>query len=167
MLWIILAFVIAVIASVVGLAFDSHSYASDTMAGTFFWCTFIPALAVAIWLNFHFADEYRLEVETYSNIQNIGDSNGVKGSFALFGGSIDNQPVYMYYLRDGKGRFTLHHVDANRAYVTYTNETPKIVYHSTKSRNNWMSVDWENSVDDYEFRVPEGSVKQNFNLDAQ
>jgi len=72
----------------------------------------------------------------------------------------------MYYLRDDAGRFTLHHVDASRAYVTYSEETPKIVFHKVKSSNNWLSINPTGTVG-IEFRVPDGSVKQNFNLDAQ
>lgn len=108
--------------------------------------------------------------ETYNYLENIGDSNGTRGSFSLFGGSIENQPVYMYYLRNDKGEFRLYHVDADKAYVTYTNETPKIVYHHTRSKNEFWALNAivdTGGVSNYEFRVPEGSVKQNYNLDAQ
>jgi hypothetical protein len=110
------------------------------------------------------------DYETYNYLENIGDANGTRGSFSLFGGSIENQPVYMYYLRNDKGEFRLYHVDADSAYVTYTNETPKIVYHMTRSKNEFWALNAivdTGTVNNYEFRVPEGSVKQNYNLDAQ
>lgn len=168
MLWLLIALVAATVAGGVGYLFDSGSWTRDTCASPAFWTILVLLGIPAIWLNFHLYSNYKVERETYNYLQNVGDSNGTRGSFSLFGGSIDNQPVYMYYLQDDSGKFRLYHVDADSAYVTYTNETPKIVYHSSYSRNIWMSYNPDDgAVDEFEFRVPEGSVKQNYNLDAQ
>lgn len=169
MLWILIALGLAIFAGVIGHRFDAGPYAlRDTQAAPSFWTTLIVCGIVAVILNVARYDEYKVTEETYNYLENIGDSNGQQGSWSLFGGSIDNQPVYMYYLRDESGKFRLYHVDADSAYVTYTNEAPKIVYHYEYSSNNWMSFNpKDDSPVEYEFRVPEGSVKQNYTLDAQ
>lgn len=110
--------------------------------------------------------------ERYTTLVNLSDGAGVSGSFFLGSGTIDTTPVYMYYAQDNKGRYRLYHVNASQSYVTYTDETPTLVIHGKEMNDKWYSLDTgfatpEYADDVYEFRVPRGSIKQNFNLDAQ
>lgn len=104
-------------------------------------------------------------VQRYTAIANLSDGSGVSGSFFLGIGSVDSKPVYMYYT-DDNGVFELHQLEAKRAYVTYTDGSPQVVLHTDRSTNKWISV-FSSLNYKYEFQVPRGSVRANFNLDAQ
>lgn len=148
---------------------NKSDYVMITVMGLFMWgVSMIVGLLIAFLINgfmFNFFDE---EYETYNPLVSGGDSNGTNGHFSVFGGSIENQPVYMYYLQNDRGEFRLYHIDSDEAYITYTDESPKIVYHKKRSTNDFWAIDTgSNNVRSYEFRVPSGSVKQGFNYDAQ
>lgn len=103
-------------------------------------------------------------------IENLGDASGVEGHFYLGGGTVNSSPVYMYYLEEEDG-FHLYNVYAYDARITYTDSTPQMVVHYNKSANTFWSrnlgyADDAEQYRSYEFQVPSGSVKQNYNLDA-
>lgn len=105
---------------------------------------------------------------TYSNLATLNDGSGVSGRFFLGSGTIDSTAVFMYYTEDN-GVYTLQHVDADYATVTYTDGPPEIVYHNKKTGNEFWVANWQEFSEPthYEFRVPRGSVKSSFNLDAK
>ena len=104
-------------------------------------------------------------------IESLGDGAGVEGRFYLGSGYVSTSPVYMYYLSEPEG-YRLYHPNASQSYITYTNDTPQMVVHFKKSGNLFWSRHFGNADDyedyrTYEFQVPRGSVKQQFNLDSQ
>lgn len=129
---------------------------------------------VALALNATFDTIGRIEEPHSRPLVNLGDSSGVSGRFFLGSGYIESKPVYMYYLQDGDS-YRLYNVKASNAFITYTDETPQIIFHgSRQGYSNWFSIgadDWRVNEDGYdpdafEFKVPRGSIKQDFNLDA-
>jgi len=88
MLWILIAVVLAVVASAVGLMFEANVYYKSSMAGDFFWAALVIFGIAAFCLNVKYHNETMVEFEEYSIIQNMGDSNGTQGSFSLFGAAL-------------------------------------------------------------------------------
>lgn len=107
---------------------------------------------------------------TYANLMTIQDNSTTQGRFSLFGGSVNEVPSYSYYLDSGNGRYRLHSVPASDSYITYTDDQPRIYFHGWKSDWGFWTIPWEgdrNVGNRYEFAVPQGSIQQNYVLDAK
>lgn len=173
MVWYLVALAVALIAGAIGLLFKQNYYYSsfETLGPSFFTKASILGFVVACGLNFYFNDQYRVkEVISTQRIETLGDGGGVRGSFFLGTGSIQNMPVYMYYTQNSAGEYRLRHVDADLAHVVYTDDTPTVVRYRHTSANHWKAafVGWSEPTTGFvEFRVPKGSIKQQIVLDAQ
>ena len=114
-----------------------------------------------------------LKIEKTS-IECLNDGSSVHGEFFLGSGTVDGKMVYNYYVKNGQF-FTLKQLDASSTYITYLKdkttkpylEVQKIVDIPTDrcSWNNW-AFDAE-EVKATVFHIPQGSIKSNYNLDAQ
>lgn len=98
------------------------------------------------------------------------DDSLTNGGFYLFGGSVNEQPVYFYYRQNNNGgirqgniptwKSTLYEDTAGEGYVTVNRHKPHC--------NLWGCAidfdgnDWRGY---YEIHVPPGSVKKQFNFD--
>jgi len=166
MLWFIIGAVIVLILTVIAVF---NEYQSDWPEWSAVFFTFFVSALIAFFAAgaVNFVTYFKVDepVQKYTAIANLSDGSGVSGSFFLGIGSVDSKPVYMYYT-DKNGVFELHQLEARRAYVTYTDGRPQVVIHTDRSTNKWISVvpGWDYT---YEFQVPRGSVRANFNLDAQ
>lgn len=166
MIWFIIAAVVVVVCVIISYINENTSIWPD-YENVFF--AFVTSALIAAFVSlgcnavaYKFVNE---PVQQYTSLASLSDGSGVSGSFFLGIGSVDSEPVYMYYTNDN-GVFRLHQIEARRAYVTYTDSQPQMVKHTDRSTNKWLSVFF--GIDnDYEFQVPRGSVKSNFNLDAQ
>jgi hypothetical protein len=114
---------------------------------------------------FYLVDE---DYQTYSVLSSLNDGTQTNGSFFLGSGYIDSRPVYRYYVENGRGEFRLQSAPADRAFITYTDSTPEVVYHQKRSSSTFWSIGIDgDGIQEYEFRVPKGSVKTDFTLDAK
>lgn len=100
---------------------------------------------------------------TYNNLAALNDGSSVNGTFFLGGGTIDSDPSYMFYTENG-GDYKLRQVYADDAVVRFSKETPKIEYHNPRSQF-WTYWNMNNTY--YVFKVPEGSIKYSYSLDAK
>jgi len=100
-----------------------------------------------------------------SDLASLADNQGTSGSFFLGSGSIDDEPVFYYYERNGD-EYTLEHVNADEAVVIETTDDPRVEFYSPVSNNEFWYIGGfgESTV---KFYVPEGSVLNNYNLDAE
>lgn len=98
-------------------------------------------------------------------LASLSDGSGIHGSFFLGSGYVDSRPMFMYYTNNG-GVYRLKQEPADRSFVTYTDGPPQLVIHYENSSNRWVSVVNDDSPE-YEFRVPQGSVKSDFTLDTK
>lgn len=134
---------------------------------------FLAALVLgvsAVFANSYFYNAGKVYEDRSAALVNLGDGMGVQGRFFLGSGSIESNPVYMYYI-DNNGQYKLHYQYSYNSYVTYTDSTPRIIWHGERSDSSfWLAImnDWDPVSEEYiEFQVPKGSIKQNFNLDVQ
>lgn len=131
------------------------------------------SVALAVILNMYFDGHNRVPEDRYTGLYAMNDGLGTKGRFFLGSGTIETSPVYTYYYKDGE-QYRLTYKEANDSYITYTEGTPQLIHHGSRQRySNWLSLgadDWQVNIykgDPYEFQVPQGSIQQNYVLDAQ
>lgn len=98
-------------------------------------------------------------------LASLSDGSGIHGSFFLGSGYVDSRPVFMYYTNDN-GAYRLKQERADDSIVTYTDGPPQLVIHYNNSSNKWVSI-VNDSSPEYEFQVPQGSVKSDFTLDTK
>lgn len=104
---------------------------------------------------------------TYENIDIVAlkDNSSISGSFFLGTGTVDGEMKYAYYLKDGNG-FKLESIDSDDVKIVYGNH-PHIKKESgCKSSWEWITPCIYNG-DVVEIIVPEGSIMNNFKLDAE
>ena len=157
----------------------SHTYSIDLhndmvrkVRSQAYACVGIVGGIAAIGLNLFFDYNHRIPEDRYTTLVSMNDAIGAKGRFFLGSGTIDTDPVYTYYWNDGN-RFRLSWVSSSAAYITYSEGTPVLVHHGTRQGySNWFSIgadDWfvsPHSGEGYEFKIPEGSIQQQYVLDA-
>lgn len=116
--------------------------------------------------------ETRTIKKTYG-IETLKDNNTTKGDFhsAFFIGSgkIENKMKYMYYIEQD-GYFKFEQVDCEKAKIKYYEGDPKIEKISQEKIegafiNNFCIL--FNPCEEYIFYIPEGSIQNNYSLDAQ
>lgn len=115
--------------------------------------------------------ELKIEKTT---IECLNDGSSVHGEFFLGSGTVDGKMVYNYYVKNDQF-FTLKQLDASSTYITYLKDTTTKPYLEVQkmvdiptdrcSWNNW-AFDAE-EVKATVFHIPQGSIKSNYNLDAQ
>lgn len=135
------------------------------VAALAFGTTFVVLIGMMLnMLTYIFVDEDY----SYSRpLTTINDNSSVSGSFFLGSGSIKEIPTFMYYVLNERGEFRLQHVDADDAFITYTDGPPEVIVHTTRTKSEWLAVEMDMAEYEYEFRVPRGSVKQVYTLDAK
>lgn len=104
----------------------------------------------------------------YKNLVSLQDANSVSGSFFLGCGSVNSKMKYTYYYESSNGMFRMGQVSYKYASITYDSiprmETKETKY--TDSWVNWFAIDFECRNDKYIFHVPKGTIKNDYNLDA-
>jgi len=142
----------------------------------FFEDTFLH-LAVSIFLGFFIGGAIALALpvktetgkETY-NLECIQDNNNVNGGFFLGCGTINGEMKYTFYYKKDD-YFKLLQLSYNKVKVKYSEETPKVEYYYTiESKDafiNNFALDWYIGGKEYIIYIPKGSIKQDYNLDAQ
>lgn len=113
----------------------------------------------------------------YVDIYSMGDGLGSEGHFFGGFGSIDSEAVFMYYTKDGD-YYKLRHVDADRVRIIQDDSESPHFEKQCKNYDhtpNWLKMPQPmqsngiacSSETELTFFVPTGSIKQQFNLDAQ
>lgn len=104
-----------------------------------------------------------------SNIESLNDNNSINGSFFLGCGQIEGKMKYVFYYEE-KGLYKMMQVDCEKASIKYTDSKPKatmIQKEPTKSMINEFAIDLDLYDKIYIIEVPKGTIKNNYNLDAQ
>lgn len=98
----------------------------------------------------------------------LQDGQSINGSFFLGCGSIDGKMKYTYYYEIEKDIFKMGQVSYNRALIKYdsTAYLETYTYEQTDVWYNWFSISLGQLRKQYIFHVPEGTIKNNYNLDA-
>jgi len=106
----------------------------------------------------------------YTNeIVTLQDNNSVEGAFFLGSGAIGRSMYYSFYYNTEDGGFKSKTLDGD--YVTvYYDETPRYELHVTEPTDaliNKFSVCVSCNGKERKLFVPEGTIKENYKLDAQ
>lgn len=135
----------------------------------FFFLVLIPGTVVANWV----ADDTTVSRPIYE----LGDGTSMSGAFGMFGGYINSEPAFMYYIKNENGAYELRQVEADRVQIVQDNSVRP---HYDRTCQEWSTVpEWlkvpfmsYSGIDcdddsEYIFYVPENSIKGSYNLDAE
>lgn len=106
------------------------------------------------------------KIDTYK-IVTLQDNNLISGQFFLGSGTIEGKMKYVFYYEEKDNEFRMMQIDYDDASIKYS-DIPKVEAHGetpTKAFINKFAVDMEDIK--YIIYVPEGTIKTNYNLDAQ
>lgn len=109
-------------------------------------------------------------IVTYSNeIVTLQDNNALEGTFFLGSGGFGNDMYYSFYYKTEDGGFKSKTLDSD--FVTiYYDENPRYevnVEETTDAFINKFSICASCGGKERKLFVPEGTIKENYNLDAQ
>lgn len=103
------------------------------------------------------------DVETRRiSLVSLGDSIGGEGSFFLGSGTIEQEARYFYYSGTSETGYKIYNISADEATIFYTDNDPRIEFERTN--DGWFTA--EERVSEYRVYVPEGSITQQYVLDA-
>jgi hypothetical protein len=119
-------------------------------------------------------------IKSYSyNIENLQDNNSINGSFFIGCGNIEGKMKYVFYYKlkgdnINNEEFKMMQINSDLTIIRYTDKTlPKVIVNeilpveTDKSFINYFAIDLNIGDKTYIIEVPKGSIKQNYNLDAQ
>lgn len=100
------------------------------------------------------------------------DGSQTEGSLFLFGGTINEEPVYFFYRQGSDGSIRQGHVNTESSVIYEDTETEGyvVVNRYREHCTTWgCAVDLERDQrrNKYEIHVPPGSVKRQFNFDLE
>ncbi len=133
------------------------------IAGAFFGC--IAGVVIAISLPKHYITE-KWDVKLVS----LQDNNGVSGNFFLGSGQINNRMEYVFYYEYGDSTYKLAQEDYNNCTVKYNDSVhvcTTTYHHADNSLQSKFAIDLTGDWATYLFVVPKGTIKNNYQLDAQ
>lgn len=108
-----------------------------------------------------------------THIVSLKDNLSVRGSFFLGSGIISNTMKYVFYIKNYDGSYSSQMIDADDVRIMYAKNNPRIevTKHITEYREKNVVENDILTRDSYVVSkiiyVPEGSIKNNFELDAQ
>ena len=115
-----------------------------------------------------------LPMDTYDkhyslNIENLQDNNSISSNFFLGIGQIEGKMKYVFYYEEN-GFYKMMQLDYDLVQIKYSDSTPKVNvtenYPSDAFINNF-AIDLDIFHKSYIIEVPNGTIKNNYNLDAQ
>ena len=117
---------------------------------------------------------FMLPMDTYDkkyslNVETLQDNNSVSGSFFLGCGQIEGKMKYVFYY-EANGLYRMNQIDYDLVQIKYSDGKPKVNVTEnalTKSPINLFAMDFDIGLKTYIIEVPKGTIKNNYNLDAQ
>ena len=162
-----------IICAIIGIVFglrEANAFAIDFW--DYFWALFISALAGAVFgcmVAVIVPTKTETKVDVYS-IEALQDTEVGSGTFFLGFGQVGDKMKYSFYY-ETEGGYRLRQVDSDSTLIKSTYVLPRVEEYSRVPAKNhfwnrfslYLRCAHENSFVIY---VPEGSIKQNYNLDA-
>lgn len=99
--------------------------------------------------------------ETTVNIRALDSDSGMEGKFYLRTGYIEEKRV-LDYISEEDGVMKLGRVPADSAILRESDEAPALIVRNYEMTNGWIVPGAISVVQEYEFIIPEGSVKEGF-----
>ncbi len=115
-----------------------------------------------------------LPMNTYNkkyslNIETLQDNSSISGNFFLGCGQISGKMKYVFYYEEN-GLYRMMQVDYNLVQIKYSDDKPKVnitEIYPTDAFINHFAIDLNVFDKTYIIEVPKGTIKGNYNLDAQ
>ena len=138
------------------------------------WITALTATFFLLY-GFGYGLEHQKKTEFYaqSELGSLQDQSNIQGRFFLGSGTIDEKPAYSYYKKIGDNQYQLRQLvdDGGTPIVVFEDsDKPYVKTVHTKSDGYfgaWGFMWGHESLDQFEFHVPKGSIVQNVTLDAK
>lgn len=171
--WIILIVVVGII-SYLYSRYDGETISDSLLISTFSGLivgTLMMTL-VSIFLATYIPDEDYVEYVDTEYLANFQDNTSLSGEFFLGIGSINGSMMYCYYGKTDDGGYKLKSVSC-KSYTVYEGDSPRIercTYEIDKN-SSWYNWTWFKDVNGPRNKnkviVPNGTIQQNFVLDAK
>lgn len=132
----------------------------------------IFGMIVGAVIAFALPGETRFKKDTYA-IESMQDGSNISGHFFLGSGSIGEEMKYTFYYQTKNGGYKMKQVNHEDAEIFYSSAAPKAIYLTKEYTDSW--VNWfalERGIacgcsGKWEIYIPEGSIKHEYNLDAE
>ena len=111
----------------------------------------------------------------YSRIESLQDNSSVRGDFFIGSGKINGTMKYAFYVKEkepftNEDSFRLVLLGYKKASIVYSDGQPRVDVVKNHWRETWQfkySLLKKTYVDRYIIYVPKGTIKNNYQLDAQ
>lgn len=168
--------ILAVVGLWIGISITNKARNPDWVGGLFltFFVTLIGLTAVVlvpmnigavIW-----TDHDKAEYTGSFSIIAAADGSLTEGSFFIFGGQIEETPMYFFYRQDSNtGAIKQGHIPVNKTVIYEDQENKGYVdiYRDEHYFGDWYWAISNNSEAKYEIHVPKGSVVRQFDFDLE
>ena len=165
-MWTIIIF--AIIGLIIGIVLSSDMELDDIFKSCFITVVLFVFIGLMVGL---FLDAETEKVSSYKKLEALQDGNNVNGTFFLGSGNINGSMRYVFYYEEN-GLFKMGQLHYNNVSINYVDgdpmlETIKEIEKKESFKNNF-AIDNEYSFSkEHIIHVPKGTIKQNYNLDAQ
>lgn len=104
---------------------------------------------------------------TTYGIESLQDGSSMEGHFFLGCGSIEGEMKYIFYYKDEVG-YKMAQIDVDDAVIKYSDRR-KVVEIKEELTENWINLFGLDILEDnkYEIYVPNGTIRNDFNLDSK
>lgn len=166
MLWFALAIIFAI-------GFFIYYFKDDGFVSALVMFFFTLTLSSLVALCFNLACGALMQPHHYTKSLNViaaQDGSGLHGNFSIFGGTINNTPMYFYYVQYPDGAIKQNRAPVDRATI-YEDQTDRgyVVIHSARDYLGLFGLtDYRpDRSDTFELHVPKGSVDPSFKFDLR
>lgn len=161
----IIGFLVSIYTVIKDDFYKQYGYDSFFIFNHFFGLLIGASIGVAI--------SIALPMDTYINIHSykieaLQDNNSVNSSFFLGSGIIEGRMKYVFYIEEN-GEYRLNQIDYKDASIKYSDTVQLLEYKvcASKALINKFAIDRDLGDKYYVIEVPKGTIKNNYNLDAQ
>jgi len=133
----------------------------------FSFLNFFLSFGVSLIITLIIPTHTQIEKSTFE-LESLQDGSRINGQFFLGSGYMNEKMKYSFYISEKNG-YKLYSISANNAHVKYTTEQPKLEMFKEVVNDDFInnfSIAWDLETS-YIIHVPQGSILQNYILDAQ
>lgn len=162
---------LAVVITLIAMAFDDYYISIGEWIGVPFFIGIIASIiGFVVFGLFSCTTSLDAEYAYSDNLQQIATSNHLHGSFFLGSGTVDDEPVYRFYVKNDDGSFYQDWVYASDVTIVEDGGTPRIDTYDDVTAS-WVSPKWFHwlRVQDHEYviHVPKGSIAPMIDLNLK
>ncbi|ALG28046.1 hypothetical protein AOZ07_02885 [Glutamicibacter halophytocola] len=163
MIFIILCVILALV--IVGFTLEDGVF--GFVSSAFFGSIVAGLTFLLIWIIVGLFVQVPYQSETTHKLQAMGNSGGASGSFFLGTGYMSDKSVINYIEKLEGGGSQLKRVDASRSTIYEVDEDPTLITRHYSGSPWWLAPFDMYSAENFEFRVPNGTVTESFELSTE